>query len=148
MAGYSFVSYIFQLKDRHNGNILIDHKGHIVHIDFGFVLTQYPGGISFENAPFKFTEEYLDILGGTNGLTFFYFKKLLFEAFNIFKKFSEELWCLFELMKSSEIPCFRSFDMKVFKDRFHRFCSDDEREKLVHDLIMTSLFSKRTLYYD
>ena len=65
LAGYSFISYIFQVKDRHNGNILIDHKGHIVHIDFGFVLTQSPGGISFENAPFKFTEEYLEILGGT-----------------------------------------------------------------------------------
>ena len=47
---------------RHNANILIDSDGHIIHIDFGFMLSTSPGGINFESAPFKLTSEYVEIL--------------------------------------------------------------------------------------
>ena len=56
LAGYSLLCYLLVIKDRHNANILIDSSGHIVHIDFGFLLTHFPGGIEFEHAPFKLTE--------------------------------------------------------------------------------------------
>lgn len=56
LAGYSILNYLLNVKDRHNGNILIDRHGHILHIDFGYFLSNCPGGINFENAPFKLTE--------------------------------------------------------------------------------------------
>ena len=62
MAAYSIVCYLLQIKDRHNGNILLDDEGHIIHIDFGFMLSNSPGGVNFEAAPFKLTRELLEVL--------------------------------------------------------------------------------------
>lgn len=62
MAGYSILSYLFQLRDRHNGNLLLDGEGHLVHIDFSFMLAHSPGGLNFEASPFKLTRELLEVM--------------------------------------------------------------------------------------
>lgn len=81
LAAYSIISYILQLKDRHNGNVLIDNEGHIVHIDFGFMLSNSPGSVGFEAAPFKLTQDYVDVLGGVNSPAFEDYKTLCKQAF-------------------------------------------------------------------
>ena len=63
LAGYAVVCFLLQIKDRHNGNILLDNSGHIIHIDFGFLLGISPGGnLGFENAAFKFSREMIELL--------------------------------------------------------------------------------------
>lgn len=81
LAGYSLFNYLFNVKDRHNGNILIDSEGHLVHIDFGFMLQSSPGGINFESSPFKLTKEYIDLLGGSHSEMYEYFKCLMIRGF-------------------------------------------------------------------
>jgi hypothetical protein len=53
-------------QDRHNGNILLDTSGHLIHIDFGFMLSNSPGGVNFEAAPFKLTRELLEIMDSSS----------------------------------------------------------------------------------
>jgi phosphatidylinositol 4-kinase len=63
LAAYSLLCYFLQLKDRHNGNILLHRDGRIVHIDFGFLFTTAPGGSIEKKVPFKLTSEYVAVLG-------------------------------------------------------------------------------------
>jgi phosphatidylinositol kinase/protein kinase (PI-3 family) len=61
-AAYCLICYFIRVKDRHNGNILVDSEGHIIHIDFGFVLANSPGNnLGFESSPFKLTHEFAEV---------------------------------------------------------------------------------------
>lgn len=148
LAGYSLFSYLLQIKDRHNSNLLIDSVGHLIHIDFGFCLAATPGNMGFETAPFKFTQEYLDIMGGTEDYMYYYFRTLLFKAFEVLRKYTDEICAVVETMKNAEIPCFYRFDTKAFEGRFHRFLLDQERWDLVDRLMSDAFSSRRTVLYD
>jgi phosphatidylinositol 4-kinase len=43
LTAYSLVTYFLQVKDRHNGNIMIRKDGCIFHIDYGFFMSNLPG---------------------------------------------------------------------------------------------------------
>ena len=36
----------------------------MIHVDFGFLLSNSPGNFNFESMTFKLTKEYIDVLGG------------------------------------------------------------------------------------
>lgn len=63
LAAYSLVCYFLQIKDRHNGNIMLHKDGRIIHIDFGFLFTIAPGGAIEKKVPFKLLSEYVALLG-------------------------------------------------------------------------------------
>jgi phosphatidylinositol 4-kinase len=154
MAAYSIVCYILNIKDRHNGNILIDRRGHIMHIDFGFLLTNSPGGnINFEAAPFKLTQEYVAVLGGPRSSLFATFRKLCIQAFLAARKYRERILLLVEMMLSGngDLKCFVGGPRAVMaglRARFHEDGSDRACVALVHRLIDNSLDNWRTRWYD
>ena len=109
LAGYSLITYILNIKDRHNGNILIDMNGNIIHIDFGFILGISPGNLNFENAPFKITKEYLDILDGQDSNIFQYFKTLLTRGFLTLKHHFDLFAKIIDIMAKSNILKYNIF---------------------------------------
>lgn len=152
LAAYSIISYILQLKDRHNGNILIDAEGHVVHIDFGFMLSNSPGNMGFEAAPFKLTLEYVEVLGGLEGAAFLKFKELLKDAFQALRREAERIVMLVELMgRESRMPAFGSGLANVISGLRTRFVlekSKEEARDVVEGLVEKSVGSYYTRLYD
>lgn len=118
LAAYSILSYVLQLKDRHNGNVLIDSEGHIVHIDFGFMLSNSPGSVGFEAAPFKLTYEYVEVLGGVDSDEFEDYKRLCKQAFQGEPPLTTPQW------KTSCLTG-TSYSTPPLGRQHHRSCSDD-----------------------
>ncbi|CAG8599046.1 10872_t:CDS:10 [Acaulospora morrowiae] len=151
LAAYSLVCYILQVKDRHNGNVLLDVEGHLIHIDFGFMLSNSPGSVGFELAPFKLSQEYLDILGGVTSEKFAEFKALLKQAFLALRKHVDNFVLLVEMMsKDSKLPCFLSGDVTAshLRDRFQPSLTEPQFEEFVEKLIMSSCCNVFTRLYD
>ncbi|KAI1085769.1 phosphatidylinositol 3 [Whalleya microplaca] len=153
LAAYSIISYILQLKDRHNGNVLIDNEGHIIHIDFGFMLSNSPGSVGFEAAPFKLTWEYVDVLGGTDSPDFEDFKSLCKQAFQALRRSADNIIDLVSMMgRDSKWPCYAAGVTQAtatLRQRFQLHLSADEAESFVEtDLIGKSLGSYYTRLYD
>jgi Phosphatidylinositol 3- and 4-kinase len=106
LAGYSVITYLLQIKDRHNGNILLDRDGHLIHIDFGFMLSNSPGNIGFEAAPFKLPLEYVEVLGGADGEPLREFRKLFHEGFEAARKHCDRIVTMVELMQKGTARLF------------------------------------------
>lgn len=139
-----------QIKDRHNGNLLIDDQGHIIHIDFGFILSNSPGSVGFEMAPFKLPQEYIDLLGGLHGSKFAQYKSLMKAAFLAVRKHCDNILLLTEMMsKDSKLPCFQYHGVLAqLKERFQLQLTDSQVEVFVDKLIMSSCCNVFTRLYD
>ena len=153
LAAYSLICYYLKIKDRHNGNILIDMYGNIIHIDFGFILGISPGGINFENAPFKLTKEYVEIMGGVDSLYYQMYKDLMIKGMIISKKYVDDIINIAEIMsKGSKMPCFynKNIDdiINKFRERFYQDKKDEEFIKIVEDMVNLSYDNFRTNQYD
>ncbi len=172
MAAYSVISYLLQLKDRHNGNIMIDDDGHILHIDFGFCFDIAPGGIRFERAPFKLTSEMIAVMGSgghhqqdpsqpdhsrvplrhghadKESQAYRWFEQLCIKAFLACRPYAEQLVHLVRPMLDSGLPCFKPFTVQHFRERFVLDKSEGEAADFMRDLIKKSRGSYSTKGYD
>lgn len=152
LASYSIICYLLQIKDRHNGNILLDNEGHIIHIDFGFLLSNSPGSVGFEASPFKLTHEYIELMGGADSEVFAKFKDLMKRGFKDVRKEAENIIILVDMMqKDSGLPCFASgaSTAQQLRQRFQLQMSDSEVDNFVeYQLIQKSFGSLSTRLYD
>lgn len=151
-AAYCLISYLLQVKDRHNGNILLHSDGHLIHIDFGFILSISPKNLGFEQSPFKLTPEFVDVMGGPSSELWTEFRHLLLEGLKGARKHMDRIINIVEIMRSSsQLPCFKngcSGTVRNLRNRFHMNLTEQELERKVDQLVQDSLNSVSTKLYD
>ena len=149
MAAYSVISFLLQFKDRHNGNIMIDDAGHVLHVDFGFCFDIAPGGIKFERAPFKLTPEMLAVMGGSpDHQPFKWFEELCVRAFLASRPYAGKLSQIVQCMMDSGLPCFKPESVRHFQDRFVLDKTERQAADFMKDLIHKAHSSISTPLYD
>lgn len=164
MAAYSVFSFVLNVKDRHNGNILIDDQGHVIHIDFGFMLDIAPGGkASVELSPFKLTREMLQIMGENvtasrqntrknqptaHSEVFQEFSELVIRCYLACRDHSDAIIGLIQGLSRSGLPCFRPESIKNLKTRLAYGKMEREAVQFMLEQIHASYESVFTYFYD
>ena len=112
-AAYAITSYILQVKDRHNGNLMFDGDGHVIHIDFGFIFTISPAkNLNFENPAFKLTAEMVELMGDdTDSPLYRWFQVLVVRGFLAVREHLHEIIAIVQPMLQSTLTCFRGDSM-------------------------------------
>ena len=97
LAIASAISYIIGLGDRHLDNIMINNKGQIFHIDYGYIMDN-PKSHIFDMPNIKVTNDIIDFLGGVNSNYYVEFKKYLVKIYNIIRVNKHILFIYFKFI--------------------------------------------------
>ncbi|KAK8795593.1 hypothetical protein WA158_000250 [Blastocystis sp. Blastoise] len=136
LSCYCILCYVFQIKDRHNGNILIDVNGHIVHIDFGFILNN------------------VDIMGGINSRGFKYFRYLCYQMYSLLVHNRGTILSslAFYAYYYPDLPCFNNTPYECINQVSSRLFDEKVSAKsltnVVNNLILNSVSDWSTGWYD
>ncbi|KAM0944249.1 putative phosphatidylinositol 3-kinase [Dioscorea sansibarensis] len=138
-AGYSVITYILGIGDRHLDNLLLRDDGRLFHVDFGFILGRDPKPFP---PPMKLCKEMVEAMGGAESQYYTRFKSYCCEAYNILRKSSNLILNLFYLMARSSIPDIASDPEKGILKLQEKFRLDLDDEASIHffqDLINDSV---------
>ena len=107
-AGYCVVTYILGIGDRHLENLMIDNKGRLFHIDFGFILGKDPKPYP---PPIKLCQEMVDCMGGKDSKRYEEFKQKCVNAYWVLRDNAKVIVNMFYLMIDSGIPELNNIEM-------------------------------------
>ncbi|XP_019862704.1 PREDICTED: phosphatidylinositol 3-kinase catalytic subunit type 3-like [Amphimedon queenslandica] len=138
-AGYSVITYLLSVGDRHLDNLLLMETGNLIHIDFGYILGRDP---KIFPPPMRLSKEMVDAMGGTSSKEFSQFREHCYNAFLTLRRSANLFLNLFSLMLDSGVPDIALEPDKTVQkveDKFRLDLSDEEAVKYLQGLIDLSI---------
>jgi len=145
------LSLFLSHQDRHNGNILIDEAGHLIHIDFGFLLGISPAkNMGFEVASFKLTGEMVELLGGDSSELYRWFVTMAVRGFLAARQVMTPILAIISSFADSGLPCFlhKANNLNSLRSRFVPDLTSSEAGAFMSSVVSSSRSSITTRLYD
>lgn len=141
-AGSCVISYILGIGDRHLDNVMMNAKGQLFHIDFGFIFGRDPKPFP---PPFRFTRSMVDAMGGEESVHYAQFKSLCCQAYSWLRKSANLVLSLLSLMGDAGIPDMSPplSDLPTVlakvEERFRLDLTDEQAEQFFLGLIVETI---------
>ena len=124
----------------------------MIHVDFGFLLSNSPGNLNFETVTFKLTQEYIDVLGGHRSKFFKSFQNHMVKGFMALRSHAEEIISFVEMsiLSGIDLPCFQGRDRSLseLRDRFKLDMTNAQCREHILKIIEEACDNWRTRWYD
>ncbi|ARF08750.1 phosphoinositide 3-kinase [Catovirus CTV1] len=112
LAISSCLSYILGLGDRHLDNIMINKKGQIFHIDYGYLM-ENPMTNIFGAPVIRVTSEMIDFVGGTKSKFYSEFKEYVIKIFDILRLYGNVILNYYYILGYEKIINWEDFRKKI-----------------------------------
>ena len=105
-VAYCCATFVLGVGDRHSDNLMVKRNGELFHIDFGHFLGhfKYKMGIKRERAPFVFTKQFQNVLGGEKSDLYAKFKDMFWDSYKILRDNAIILVTLLRILLTTGIP--------------------------------------------
>lgn len=127
-AGYSVITYLLGVGDRHLDNLLLTTSGKLFHIDFGYILGRDPKPLP---PPMKLSKEMVEAMGGMNSDYYSKFRTQCYTAFLHLRRNANLMLNLFSLMVDASVPDIALEPDKAVKKVQDKLRLDLEEEEAV-----------------
>ncbi|GIX64199.1 phosphatidylinositol 3-kinase [Babesia caballi] len=137
LASYSVLTYLLGVGDRHNDNLILSRSGHVVHVDYAYVLGSDPKPLPLP--PFKLSREMLDFLGGRHSFFYRLFEERFYLVFSVLRRHAKLFIILLYLLVDCDLRSVDFGALVQMESRFH--LSDSSPSALrqhVHSLVEAS----------
>lgn len=129
----------------------MEQTGRIVHIDFGFMLSNSPGMINFEKAAFKLSREMVEVLGGQQTELYRDFERWAIEGYMEARAHARQILMVVEIafVGQPDLACFSGRNvLEDLEDRFKPNLSKTQAAAHFKGLIAEAYDSWFTRQYD
>jgi hypothetical protein len=147
LAISSCLSFVLGLGDRHASNIMVSNIGHIIHIDYGYILENPFHSTIVHNPIIRISNEMIDFLGGWNSEYYDLFKNYIIKVFDIIRLYSNIIINYYNILANENIIEWTNFKKRL-TDRFLNGMTFKDIEVVLLDVIESSSNSYGSSFID